>query len=327
MTPKYAIVVGEERDLTSTIADKLKKLSVQDKVGISADTADIELFFDGSFAIPRPGITLEIKIGYEEARLWSVGKFIVAETTLSGPPDTLRIRGTSLPQSPQAAVEALQGTTERVWQSYEINRTTFEDIVNEVCTDAKLTTKIAPELAKIEMPFTAQIGESDAEFLIRITGLRNGIIKYHDTQVIFERKDSEKLGTLNIDFTECTQWSFTHSERTQFSSVTAKYQVTEEGKVQVYTAGKGKPHKVIRSTFPDRGTAVSAADSVLKNLKRSTIKASVTLPTIPGLLAETKISLTGFPDASLNREYIVEAVTHTLSREGLTSQCSAKQSA
>ena len=323
MTPQYQIIV-DGRDITDAIIENFISLNIKDKIGFSADTADLSIFFDGSFAIPRAGVTLEIKIGYVEQGLWEVGKFIVEETSLSGVPDVLEIRGISMPQSPQASSEALQGSTDRTWQSHEIDGTTFEVVVGKVCGEAKLTTKIAPELAKIKMPFTAQIGESDAEFLTRITLLRNGIIKYHETQVIFELKDSEKLGTIEIDLTECISYDFTFSERTRVSSVTSKYQVNEIGEVVKYTAGDGKPHKVIRSTYPDRETAINAAESLLKKLNRSTVEMNVSLPTKPGLFAEKRIELTGFPDDSLNRGYIVEEVTHNL-EGGLTSEIRGQQ--
>ena len=324
MTPQFEITV-DGRDITAIIRENLIRLSVKDKIGISADTLDLSLFFDGSFAMPRAGVTLEIKIGYLEQGLWQVGKYIVEETSLSGVPDVLKIRGISMPQSPQAAVDALQGSTDRTWQAYEIEGTTFGSIVSSVCGNAKLTAKVAPELAKIPMPFTAQIGESDAEFLSRITLLRNGIIKYHDKQVIFEIKDSEKLGTVNIDRTECTSYDFTFSERTKVSSVTAKYQDAEAGKVIKYTAGDGKPRKVIRSTYADYETAKNAAESLLKKLKRGTVEMNLSLPTKPGLLAETKINLTGFPDAALNNEYIIEEVNHNYNNGGLTSDISGQQ--
>lgn len=325
MTPQYKIIV-DDRDITDAIIENFISLTVKDKIGISADTVDLSLFFDGSFAIPRAGVTLEIKIGYLEQGLWEVGKFIVEETSLSGVPDVLEIRGISMPQSQQSAADALQGSTDRTWQSHEIDGTTFEDVVNKVCSDAKLTTKISPELANIKMPFTAQIGESDAEFLTRITLLRNGIIKYHETQVIFEIKDSEKLGTIEIDRTECISYDFTFSERTRVNSVTSKYQDNENGEVVRYTAGDGKPRKVIRSTYPDRETAINAAESLLKKLKRNTVEMNVSLPTKPGLLAEAKIELTGFPDDSLNRAYIIEEVTHNL-EGGLTSEIRGQERA
>lgn len=331
MTPIFQIT-ADGRDITNAISENLIRLSVKDQIGISADTADLSMYFDGSFAIPRAGVTLEIKIGYVEEGLWEVGKFIVEETTLTGVPDVLKIRGISMPQSTQAASEALQGSTDRTWQSHEIDGTTFKAVVDKVCGEAKLTTKISPELANIKMPFTAQIGESDAEFLSRITLLRNGIIKYHETQVIFEIKDSEKLGTIDIDLTECKSYDFTFSERTRVSSVTSKYQDNENGEVVRYTAGDGKPRKVIRSTYPDRETAINAAESLLKKLKRSTVEMNVGLPTKAGLLAETKIKLTGFPDDSLNNEYIIEEVTHNYDSGdndsgGLTSEIKGQQRA
>ena len=331
ITPIYQILLNGA-DINSLIEDKFISLTIVDKIGLSADTLDLTLNFDGTYTIPRAGVVLGVKIGYAEEGLWpkNFWKFVVEETNFTGgadAADTLNIRGTSIPESPQAAVGALQGATERVWQSFDIDGTTFKTIVDEVCSDAGLTAKIDPTLAAIQMPFTAQLNESDAEFLHRITIIRDGIIKYHDTQVIIEKKDSDKLGTLNIPKTNTiTSYEFTNSERTKVASVVSKYQDANAGEVIKYTAGSGKPRKVIRQTFPDRKSAVDAAESLLKQLQRETVDVQIVMPTVVGLLAEKVINLSDFPDASLNSEYIIESVTHKLhNTAGLSSTIKARK--
>ena len=327
ITPSYQII-RNGGDLTQTIADKFISLAITDKIGLSADTLDLTLAFDGSYAIPRAGVVLEVKIGYVEDGLWDAGSYVVEETTLTGganAADALNIRALSSPVSPQASVGALQGTTERIWQSHEIDMTTFGDIVEEVVRGAGLTAKIDPSLASIPMPTTLQKAESDLAFLHRITILRDGIVKYHDTQVIIEKKDSDGIGELNIAKTDVTSYDFTASERTKVSSVVARYQDTDAGEVEKYTAGSGDPVFEINDTYGDRQTAVDAADSLLRKLQRETVTCQLTMPTVAGLLAEKVLNLSNFPDASLNAEYIVESVTHKLSSAGLSSTIWAKR--
>ena len=327
ITPIYQIL-RDGVDINPIIEDKFISLTVTDKVGPSGDTLDLTLGFDGTYAIPRAGVVLEAKIGYAETGLWEVGKFVVEETILSGGADAadeLNIRAVSSPLSPQASVDALQGATERVWQAFDIDGTTFQTIVDEVCKAAGLTAKIDPSLAAIQMPFTSQIKESDIAFLHRIASLRDGIIKYHGAQVIIEKKDSGKLGSLNIAMTDTiTSYAFTASERTKASSVVSKYQDADAGAVLKYTAGTGKPRIVINNTFPDRKSAVDAAETLLRHLQRNTEEVNITMPTVAGLLAEKIINLSDFPDASLNGVFIVERVTHKLSNTaGLSSTIKA----
>ena len=328
ITPPIYQILLNGTDINRLIEDKFIALTIKDKIGLSADTLDLRIAFDRSYAIPRAGVVLEAKIGYAEEGLWEVGKFVVEETTLTGganAADELNIRATSIPESPQAAVGALQGATERVWQSFDVDGTTFKTIVDEVCADANLTAKIDPSLAAIQMPFTAQLNESDAEFLHRLTIIRDGIIKYHDTQVIIEKKDSGNIGTLSIPRTDTiTNYEFTASERTKIASVVSKYQDADAGEVIKYTAGNGKPRKVIRQTYPDRKSAVDAAESLLKQLQRETVDVRITMPTVVGLLAEKVINLSDFPDASTNGEYIIASVTHHL-ENGLTSTIKARK--
>ena len=83
ITPSYQII-RDGGDLTETIADKFISLAITDKIGPSADTLDLSLAFDGSYAIPRAGVVLEAKIGYVEEGLWDAGRYVVEETDLSG---------------------------------------------------------------------------------------------------------------------------------------------------------------------------------------------------------------------------------------------------
>ena len=176
------------------------------------------------------------------------------------------------------------------------------DIVNEVCRAAGLTAKIDPSLASIPMPTTLQKAESDLAFLLRITNLKDGIIKYHDTQVIIEKKDSGNIGELDIDISEVTEFNFNFSDRTKVSSVVTRYQDIDAGEVEKYTAGSGDPVFEDENTYGDRQTAVDVAEGWLKKLIRDTVTAQLTMPTIAGLLAEKVLNLTGFPDASVNAE-------------------------
>ena len=74
ITPDYQIT-RDGGDLTETIRGLFISLSITDKVGLSADSLDLVLAFDGSYAIPRAGVVLEVKIGYVETGLWDAGRF------------------------------------------------------------------------------------------------------------------------------------------------------------------------------------------------------------------------------------------------------------
>lgn len=328
ITPIYEIL-RDDQNITDIFKDKLISLTIVDKIGDAADTLDITLDFDGSYATPRASVVLEVKIGYSETGLWEVGSFYVMETKLAGGADladTLSIRATSIPFTPLTAVKSLGGSHDRVWQSHATDGTTLKTIVDEVCAAAGLTAKIDPTLAKIPMPYIRQV-EPDAEFLRRLTDIYDAIVKFHEGQVIIEQKDSGKIGALNIKRTgKITNYEFLETERHNIGSVVSRYQDIDAGEVVKYTAGEGEPVKDIQTTFPDRVTAVHAAESVLKHEKRKKIYANITMPTEAGLLAEKIINLSDFPDASNNGEYIIESVTHRFhNTAGLSSTIKARQ--
>ena len=324
ITPIYEIR-RDDGDLTSVIKDKLISLTIEDRRDPRADTLDLTLDFDGSYAIPRAGVVLEAKIGYAEEGLWDAGKFYVEETEFSGganAADTLNIRGTSAPLSPQGETQSLASSHKRGWQT----GTTLGAIINEVCRGARLTAKIDPTIASIEMPYTTQIGESDVEFLYSILQLYDVTLKFHDKQVIVEARDSGAIGEINISRTgTVTSYAFTAAERSKVASVVAKYQDKDAGMVAKYTAGEGEPEIEHRNTLPDRETAVYVAETILKHEIRKTHYVQLVMPTPAGLFAEKIINLTDFPDASLNRRYVVERVTHRLSSSGLSSTIRAQR--
>ena len=325
ITPVYQII-RDGGDLTDTIKDKFISLSITDKIGPSADSLDLALGFDGTYARPRAGVVLEVKIGYAETETWDAGAFVVEETDLTGganAADTLNIRALSIPVSPDSPVVALQGTTQRIWQSHEIDGTTFGDIVNEICRDAGLTAQIDRSLADIPMPTTVQTNQSDLEILIEISVLRDAFVKFHEGQCIIGKQDAGQIGSIPIKHGDVTSYRSNENDRYKIESVSSRYQDKEAGMVVKYETSDEKPQYEIFNTYSDRREAVDAAESLLKALRRQTEKAYIQMPTIKGLFAEKILDLSEFPDASLNGEFIVESVTTKLSSSGLTSNITA----
>ena len=152
MIPIYQIIV-DGQDLTNTInrgeKSLLENLSISDKIGLTSDTFNFTLVYDGSFRIPPTKGKCEVSIGYESVvprnpqiqyGLWKVGDFIVESVNFSSSRSgkTLQVTATSMPQSPNSALDSLQNSHTRYWQSYAVKGTTFEFIVNEVCNRVRI---------------------------------------------------------------------------------------------------------------------------------------------------------------------------------------------
>lgn len=93
MTPMFRIV-ADGTDITGLINDRLIQLSTTDKPGMDSDTFELRIDDrDGLVTLPRRGIGIEVYLGYAETGLARLGRYVVDEVTVSGPPDTIVIKG------------------------------------------------------------------------------------------------------------------------------------------------------------------------------------------------------------------------------------------
>ena len=344
MEPIYKIIV-DGNDITNKIRDGdknlLESLNVTDRIGMVSDSCDFTLVFDGSYRIPPTKGKVEISIGYEavipenpqiQYGIWKVGTFIVEGVNFEsskGSGKKLQVNATSMPQSPTSAVKSLQNSNTRFWQSFAVDGTTFEDIVFQVCNEAELKADIHADLAKIKMPFTAQIGETDAEFLTKISSIRDGKVKYNDDQVIITLKDKSRLPEITIDANEkdIIAYGYSTSSRNDIRSVEATYK-DSNNKIITVVEGKGEPKYIIENIQPDEQVAKDSARTLLAHAQRGQIMVSVSIASQPNLHAESPISLVNFDEPEVNGKYICEEVRHQLNKgSGLLSTISAQKQA
>jgi phage protein D len=93
MTPLFRIV-ADGADITGLINDRLIQLSTTDKPGMDSDTFELRIDDrDGQVTLPRRGVGIEVYLGYAETGLARQGRYVVDEVSVSGPPDTIVIKG------------------------------------------------------------------------------------------------------------------------------------------------------------------------------------------------------------------------------------------
>ena len=346
MTPQYKIVV-DGQDITNIInpEDKslLQNLSVTDRIGNTSDHCNISLSFDGSFKIPPTRGVVEISIGYKavvprnsqiQYGVWKVGTYIVEGIDFSSSKSggkTLNISATSMPESPNSTVESLQNSHTRFWQSYDLKETTFETIVNEVCNAAGLKVDIHDSLKSIKMPFTAQVGQTDAEFLTQISAIRDGQVKYNNDQVIITLKDKSRLPEISIDGSvkHIISYDWSTSTRSDIRRVDATYK-DDNNKIQTVFAGEEgeNPAYIVKELQPDEETARNTARSLLAHTQRAQERVRLSIATQPNIRAESPIVLVNFDEPEVNGRYICEEVSHRINKsDGLLSTISAKKEA
>lgn len=93
MIPTYQIV-ADGNDITALINDRLLLLRTSDKPGMESDEFELRIDDrDQAVALPARGSNVVVMMGYEGQGLARLGVYTVDEVELSGPPDTIVIRG------------------------------------------------------------------------------------------------------------------------------------------------------------------------------------------------------------------------------------------
>ena len=90
----------------------LNSITVVDKPGVEADTADIVLKMIDSLAVPDSGTDVSVSLGYRDSGVSEVFKGVANRVGLSWPPDRLFIQATGVPLSDD---KQMQGSHERAW--------------------------------------------------------------------------------------------------------------------------------------------------------------------------------------------------------------------
>lgn len=340
MKPRYQIEVdGQSINNIIDTENKtlLKTLQLSDKIGMASDTCNFQLVFDGSYKLPPTKGEVKVSIGYDSViprnpkiqyGIWEVGTYVVESVeyrSSKSEGDLAIVSATSMPQNGEQAYESLQNSHTRYWQSYDLKGTTFADVVNQVCTEAKLKANIHPDLADIKMPFTTQIGHTDAKFLTYISAIRDGKVKYLGDEVIITLKDKTNFPEVVLERNEIDLMSFSWktSSKNDVKRVMAEY-TDENNKIMKVTQGQGLPAHQIENRFSNKETAENAAKALLAHLQRKQVTVNLQIPTIPYLKAERPLKLTGFL-GEINNEYIIEEVSHTLNKgSGLFSRITAQ---
>lgn len=295
------------------LREYLMSITVKDEIGLLSDSVDVVFSYDPKFPDFELGVIMTVKLGHT-GKLWDTGQYYISEVSMQGPPHELTVRGLS---SPLIISKALQDSHRRNWQRGEAK---LSEIIGEVVSGAGLTLKYnAPDP---RMPYTAQISETDAEFLMRIARLRDLNFKVDgDDLLVYEIGRSvdttgRPLKTIEMRYVgETMQYSFIKEELDAYSRAVAWVQDLQESERQKVEVGSGSPTFEFKDMFPTIEEAKQACQGKLNESNRLTYRASVTVPGQPNIIAGGKMALKDFPKP-VNRTYLIETVTHNFDSTG-----------
>ena len=323
MTPTFRIV-ADGADITALINDRLLLLRTTDKPGMESD--DFELRIDdrdSAVSLPNRGASIEIFLGYTGSALSRLGRYTVDEVELSGPPDTLTIRG-------KASDMRGSGKTTRSgsWENVSLAAIVI-DVASRngwlpVCP-------VATPVSRAD-----QLSESDFNFITRLARLYDCTAKVADGKLLVMQRQAgqsasgQVLGAITLTRSDVSRWQFCLADRSTHKAVRTQHQDKKTGQLQIITLGNDDapdglpPVHTDRHIHPNKSAAEQAAKARLSAFNRSTAAVRLEMPGRTDLFAERIINAQGFK-VGLDGEYLVDSVEQVFTQSGwsTTVECNA----
>ncbi|WP_460076119.1 phage late control D family protein [Pseudomonas sp. H2_C01] len=317
MKPTYRIV-ADGKDITALINDRLLSLRTSDKPGMDSD--DFELRIDDrdqAVALPTRGAGIEVYLGYTGQALTRLGRYTVDEIELSGPPDTLVIRG-------KASDMRGSGKTVRSgsWENVPL-----QQIVRDVAARNGWQ-PVCPVQTKV--PRVDQLNESDYNFITRLAKQYDCTAKLADGKLLVmprqggQTASGKNLSPVVLRRADLSRYQFRLGDRNTQKAVRTKHQDKKSGALKVVELDNddlpnGLPAvHTDRHIYPNKSAAEQAAKARLAAFNRSTAGVRLEMAGRTDVFAERSIIVQGIKPG-LDGEYLAEAVEQLFTSSGWTT--------
>ena len=317
MKPTFRIV-ADGKDITALINDRLLSLRTSDKPGMDSD--DFELRIDDrdqAVALPTRGAGIEVYLGYTGQALTRLGRYTVDEIELSGPPDTLVIRG-------KASDMRGSGKTVRsgAWENVPL-----QQIVRDVAARNGWQ-PVCPVQTKV--PRVDQLNESDYNFITRLAKQYDCTAKLADGKLLVmprqggQTASGKNLSPVVLKRSDLSRYQFRLGDRNTQKAVRTKHQDKKSGALKVVELDNddlpnGLPAvHTDRHIYPNKSAAEQAAKARLAAFNRSSAGVRLEMAGRTDVFAERSIIVQGIKPG-LDGEYLAEAVEQLFTSSGWTT--------
>jgi len=248
-----------------------------------------------------------------------MGLYTVDEISVEGPPDELVIRA--------HAADFRRSLKAQRTQSWEL--VTLSDMVSTIAARHGLTPIVAESLKDAMIEHIDQTNESDLHFLTRLGQHYDAIAKPLQGRLLFVPEGEAKTASgksipaISLSRDQLIRWRFAYTDRDKYQAVIAHWHNVNTGDKEPIQVGEKnvEPVFTLRDHYPDAEAAIVAAKAKLKTLKRGEASGTITLLGDVRLMAEGKLTLSGFGEAP-DGEWSIQRVEHTLSNGGLVMSVS-----
>ncbi|KIR18952.1 Phage late control gene D protein (GPD) [Pseudomonas fluorescens] len=317
MQPTFRII-ADGKDITTLINDRLLSLRTSDKPGMESD--DFELRIDDrdqAVALPSRGAGIEVYLGYTGQALTRLGRYTVDEIELSGPPDTLVIRG-------KASDMRGSGKTVRSgsWENVPL-----QQIVRDVAARNGWQ-PVCPVQTKV--PRVDQLNESDYNFITRLAKQYDCTAKLADGKLLVmprqggQTASGKNLSPVVLRRSDLSRYQFRLGDRNTQKAVRTKHQDKKSGALKVVELDNddlpnGLPAvHTDRHIYPNKSAAEQAAKARLAAFNRSSAGVRLEMAGRTDVFAERSIIVQGIKPG-LDGEYLAEAVEQLFTSSGWTT--------
>ncbi|WP_110968336.1 phage late control D family protein [Pseudomonas huaxiensis] len=311
-------VVADSRDITALINDRLLMLRTSDKPGLESDEFELRIDDrDQAVSLPSRGASVEVFMGYAGQALTRLGRYTVDEVELSGPPDTLTIRG-------KASDMRGTGKTTRSgsWEGVPL-----QQIVSDIA-GRNGWEPVCPVQTKV--PRVDQLSESDFNFITRLAKQYDCTAKVAEGKLLVmprqggQTASGKALPAITITRKDVSRWQLRLGDKTTHKAVKTKHQDKKTGELKVIDLANEDapttlpPVHTDRHVYPNKSAAEQAAKARLAAFNRSTAGVRLDMAGRTDLFAERMINVQGFK-TGLDGEYLVDSVEQTFTASGWTT--------
>ncbi|MET3051021.1 contractile injection system protein, VgrG/Pvc8 family [Pseudomonas alkylphenolica] len=317
MQPVFRLV-ADGKDITALINDRLLSLRTSDKPGMESDEFELRIDDrDGAVTLPARGAIVEVHLGYAGQTLTRLGRYTVDEVELSGPPDSIVIRGKA---------SDMRGTGKST-RSGSWENVALQQIVADIA--ARNGWQPACPVT-LQVPRVDQLNESDFNFITRLARQYDCTAKVGDgTLLVLPRQAAQSasgkvLGTITISRGDVSRWQIRLADKGTHKAVQTRHQDPKSGALKVVELGNDaapeglQPVHSDRHIYPNKAAAEQAAKARLAAFNRSTASVRLDMAGRTDLFAERLIIAQGFKQG-LDGEYLIESVEQQFSASGWTT--------
>ncbi|MDO5058089.1 MAG: contractile injection system protein, VgrG/Pvc8 family [Lautropia sp.] len=316
-------LLANRADITALVAERLVSLRYTDEAGLASDVLEIALADhvpDAPIRLPASGAELELSLGYAGA-LTRVGLFVVDELEMGGPPDVMTIRARAAPfERSRGGLSQLQTQKRRAWPK----GTRLAEVVRKVAAEHGLQPVIGAGLEDIRLPHLDQLDESDINFLVRVAGRYDALVKPAGGRLVLAKRGQAKsasgqvLPAVVLAPDEVSSWRVSITRREQSGTVVAYWHATRQSRRHEVQVGEGEPVFRIKRYYPSLDMAKAAAHAEMDRRVRRQATLSLTMPGRMEVQAEGRVVLAGFREG-VDGEWIVTRAEHSLDASGFSS--------